>query len=80
MKKAFTTLALAALLVAGAGLTGCASCCGKDAAAKCADCGCPDCKAMGGACDKCKEMMKSACADCKAAGGMCPECKAKMGK
>ena len=79
MKKAFTTLALALLLVAGAGLAGCASSC-KDDAAKCADCGCPDCKAMGGACDKCKEMMKSACADCKAAGGMCPECKAKMGK
>ncbi|MCK6479910.1 MAG: hypothetical protein HUU06_03740 [Planctomycetaceae bacterium] len=58
MRKAFTTLALAALLAAGAGLAGCASskCCdGNPACEKCmaAKPGCADCAK--GACTKCQK-------------------------
>ncbi len=85
MKKALTTLAFAALLLAGAGLAGCASSRpGTDAAKKCADCGCPDCKTAGSICWKCKDTMKKKCAecgcpDCKAMGDACGKCCEKMG-
>ena len=67
MKRALVVLSLAALLAGGLGFSGCATggkCCG-DAAAKCADCGCPDSKAAGAMCDKCKAEMMKDCPDCK---------------
>ena len=78
MRKAFTVLAMAALLLAGAGLAGCAStkCC--DGNPPCADCkahmaNCPECK-EGRMCDMCKEKMKSmGCPMCKD-GQMCEKC------
>ena len=46
---------------------------------------CPDCKAAGGMCEKCKEKcremckeMMANCPDCKAAGGPCEKCKEMM--
>lgn len=83
MRKAFTVLAMAALLLAGAGFAGCASkCC--DGNPPCAACkehmaSCPECK-DGKMCDMCKEKMKSmGCPMCKD-GQMCDMCKEKMGK
>ena len=82
MRKAFTTLALAALLLAGAGLAGCASkCC--DGNPPCAECqhkmDCADCK-DGQPCSKCAEKMKAmGCEGCKD-GQMCDKCKEMKGK
>ena len=56
MKKVWTTLALATLLIAGIGFAGCAS-------KKCEAC-------TDGSCAVCIE--KGGCADCKAAGALCP--------
>jgi hypothetical protein len=82
MRKALTTLAMAALLLAGAGLAGCASkCC--DGNPPCADCrakmGCPDCK-DGKPCEMCAQKMKAmGCPDCKD-GMKCANCEAMHGK
>jgi hypothetical protein len=55
MKRAFTTLAVAALLFAGAGLAGCASkkCCADGMGACCQKAECAGCKAAGGMCADC---------------------------
>ena len=57
MRKAWTILALSALLLAGAGLSGCASkkaCCdGNPACAECAKGQCADCAKAGGTCAAC---------------------------
>ena len=66
MRKAFVVLSLAALMLGGLSLSGCAS------GGKCCD-GNPPCA-------KCEEMKEKGCPDCKAAGGMCEKCKAGGGK
>ena len=82
MRKALTTLAVAALLLAGAGLAGCSSMCcdGAPPCAKCAEK--PDCAMCKGGemCAKCAAGEKPAgCTMCKD-GEMCGKCKEMKGK
>ena len=81
MKRAFTVMALAALLFAGAGLAGCASGMKGGDCTFCAKTGmmCTMCK-PGAPCEKCMECAK--CPSCTAdkACDACMECMKRMAK
>jgi len=57
MRRAWTVVALFALVVGGVGLAGCKCLCGDSGGASAT--ACADCKAAGGMCAKCAEASKA---------------------